>query len=42
MSVYGVDATGQPYKSLESLTSTTEGKDTMYLHFFLAVILLLT
>ena len=31
LSVYGVDDTGQPYKSLESLTSTTEGKKTMNL-----------
>ena len=37
VSVYGVDDTGQPYKSLESLTSTTKGKDTVYLYYFLVV-----
>ena len=42
VSVYGVDATGQPYKSLESLTSTTDGKNTVYLYCFLVVILQLT
>ena len=34
LSVYGVDDTGQPYKSLESLTSTTEGKKTVHLYLF--------
>ena len=42
VSVYGVDDTGEPYKSLESLTSTTEGKDTVYLHCFLVVHLIAT
>ena len=37
VSVYGVDDTGQPYKSLESLASTAEGKDTVYLYCFLVV-----
>ena len=39
VNVYGVDATGRPYKSLESLTSTTEGKDTVYLYCFFVVFL---